>query len=210
MFHKASIAFAGGLILALAWMTPALAADNTGIVVRRAFALSLRNGPVASLGHLQFRGTTTSPTASPLDSPPGGGCTPTIGGNITGNYIDGTLSTLTATYQTQVVCTATGAGQSMGALVTTAELFEGLNAVQEGPTVNCVNCLVSPVSENIYACAGVACAGTYWVANVYFLGAPAGWDWPTAPSGCIGVGTAPYTAIECSAVSDTVTIPPTM
>jgi hypothetical protein len=208
MLRKALISVAGGLILMLAWTSPALAASTAGPVVRTVH-LSLR-GTAPALRQLQSRNAVTGQAVSPFASPPGGGCTPTIAGQITGNYINGTLSTVLATYQTQVVCTATGPGQSMGALVTTAGLWKELNNIQEGPTVNCVNCLVSPVSENIYTCAGLVCAGGYWVTNVSYLGAPAGWDWPSAPSGCIGVGpSAPYSAIQCTAISNVVTVSPT-
>ncbi|ROP29972.1 hypothetical protein EDD30_2801 [Couchioplanes caeruleus] len=74
--------------------------------------------------------------------------------------------------------------------------------------MNCVDCTVSPVSENAYTCASVVCAGTYWVGNIYFLSAPTGWVWPTAPPSCIGAGTAPYRSIQCAVVSNTVTISP--
>jgi hypothetical protein len=193
-------------VLVLAWVSPARAADTSPRVQHHTVRLNLSAKSLQTVSQLQARNLKTGQTFRPFADPPGNGCAPLVAGDLAWVYTNNVLTSVSATYQAQVVCTPTAAGQSMAGIVVTAQLWSNLTEVQEAGSKSCTDCLVSPVSTDIYACSGPVCAGTYWSANLFALALPAGWVWPTAPPGCIGLGTAPFTWIECSAVTDTVTI----
>ncbi|GAB1641057.1 hypothetical protein KRMM14A1259_14800 [Krasilnikovia sp. MM14-A1259] len=201
------------LFIGLSSATPAFAGNPTAVGSDSGPQTSVRHVSGKGsrpLGHLQLHARPGTAGPSSLDSPPGGGCRANWAWDYVAHYVDHTLASATVAYNTQVVCTATGPAQSMGALITTAELWKESTEVNEAPTQSCTNCLVSPVSGTVYVCdVGVACAGGYWVANLHVLGAPAGYVWSSVPSGCVGQGRPPYTLILCSTVSDVFTISPT-
>ncbi|WP_130510561.1 hypothetical protein [Krasilnikovia cinnamomea] len=204
------ITFTMGLAIALSWTSPASAADTAPQVKRHAITSKLTESSLKTFGMLQLRNLKTSQHVTPFAAPPGGGCRYPVSFNGFAQYTNGTLSAVNLDYQAQVVCTATGPNQSMGAIVDTAQLWKNTTMLGEAPTVNCVDCLVSPVSMDFYACGGVTCAGNYWASNLYGLKAPSGYAWPTPPAGCIGQGQQPpYEWILCTVVTDTVTVPPT-
>jgi hypothetical protein len=124
-------------------------------------------------------------------------------------YTNGTLTAVNLDYQAQVICTATGPNQNMAGILVTAQMWKNTTMLGEGPTRSCADCLVSPISSNLYACGGVTCAGGYWASNLHALAAPEGYVWPSAPPGCMGLGVAPYRWIQCAVVTDIATVTPT-
>jgi hypothetical protein len=212
VIRKGLFAVVCTLAIGLAWSSPALAENTTPNSTSTAQEMSTKrlSGKTSKpLGQLRYHRRQNAGTMGLLDVPPGGGCQASMAWDSVANYLNHSLSNLTVAYNTQVVCTTTGPSQSMGALVTTAQLWKATTQVAEATPESCTNCLATPVSGSVYVCNGPGCAGPYWVANLFVLGAPDGWDWPSAPSSCVGLGTAPFTLIQCAAVSDIFTISPT-
>jgi hypothetical protein len=207
---RLSIGIASGLAIIMFWATPTLADDTPSRTEQRVIHSSLSEGSLKTFGKLRLQNLKTGESVRAAVAPPGGGCQYPVSFAGVASYTNGTLTSVTLDYEAQVVCTATGPDQFMAGIVVTALLWkDGIN-VDDGPTVNCVNCLVSPVSRDFYACGGVACAGGYWASNLHALKAPPGYVWPSAPPGCKGLGNPPYAWIECVTVTDVATVPPTV
>jgi len=145
MIKRGLLAIAFALAIGLASATPAMAADpspsgaGTGQKVTSKHVSGKGTTP---LSKLSFRALGGTGVARPADAPPGGGCSANWAWDYIAYYTNSVLTSATIGYNTQVVCTATGAGQSMGALVTTAELWKETTEVNEAPPESCTNCLV--------------------------------------------------------------------
>lgn len=208
MIKKVLGSLAGGLALALCLVSPAQAADTGSRTQQVESHVDLSDASAGVLAKLAMRNVRTGATVLPFTDPPGGGCAAPTHLHTVASYTNNVLTSVAADYDAQIVCTATGANQNMAGIVVTVQLWKDAHPRDEGPTVNCVNCLVSPISKDVSACAGVTCAGSWWAGNLHALKAPAGWVWPSAPAGCIGLGTAPYEWIQCSVVTGIITVTP--
>jgi hypothetical protein len=208
--RKTLLALAGGLALVLVPASPALAADTTPTVEHVQIKSKMTAKSLETYGQFNLKNLKTGETTSlQAVAPPGGGCRYPVGFNGIASYTNGALTSVTLDYEAQAVCTVTGPDQYMAGMVVTASMWRDGTHLGEGPTVNCVNCVVSPISRGYYACGGVTCAGGYWAGNIHALKAPPGYVWPSAPAGCIGLGTAPYEWIQCSTVTDVAVVSPT-
>jgi hypothetical protein len=206
MIKKVLVSLIGALALVLCLVSPAQAADTGSGVEQVESHASLSAESAGILAKLTMRNVRTGALVRPFVDPPGGGCTGPTHLHTIASYTNNVLTSVAADYDAQIVCTATGANQNMAGIVVTVQLWKDAHLRDEGPTVNCVNCLVSPISKDVSACAGVTCAGSWWAGNLHALKAPAGWVWPSAPAGCIGLGTAPYEWIQCSIITGVITI----
>jgi hypothetical protein len=162
-----------------------------------------------SLARFQLRNVKTGETTTPFVTITASPCNPPVSFSGVANYTNGVLTSVTLDYQAQVFCPP---GLNMGAIVVTAQLWRDVTMLDEAPTVNCVECLTSPVSQDFYACGGVGCAGSYWAANLHLLRAPTGFVWTGAPAGCIGIGSngsnPPYDWLQCTNVTNIAVVPP--
>jgi hypothetical protein len=175
--------------------------------------LHLRDDLRVTLRKLEARDMRTG-KVRPLTDPPLGGCdyysNAVLHGEITATYVNHVLTTTETDYFAGIQCFTTAPGQSMGALVVQGSLWIGVKVVDKSQEKACANppniCnLVSTVGDHI--CAGQAnCAGNYWVGSIADMILPEGWVWTTVPSGCNKMTDS---FLRCSAVTDTVTIPPT-
>jgi hypothetical protein len=208
--RKILLALASGLALVVVSATPALAADTTPAVEHVQIKSRMTAQSLETYGQFKLKNLKTGEVTSLLAvAPPGGGCRYPVGFNGIASYTNGTLTSVTLDYEAQAVCTVTGPDQYMAGMVVTATMWRDGTHLGEGPTVNCVNCVITPISRDFYACGGVTCAGGYWAGNVHALKAPPGYVWPSAPPSCIGLGTAPYEWIQCSTVTPVAVVSPT-
>lgn len=199
-----------GLALALSSASPALA-DTTGhaaqpdsTVEQRTIRATVKTP--SRLDQLKLKNLKTGKTITPFAKSLAGPCDAPASFSGVANYVNGVLSSVTLDYEAQVFCPP---GLNMGAILVTAQLWKNTTMLDEAPTVNCVECLVSPVSLDFYACGGVGCAGSYWSSNLHGLRAPTGYVWTGAPPGCIGgLPNPPYEWIQCSSVTDIAVVTP--
>jgi hypothetical protein len=211
--RKAMIALVAGLALAVSWASPALAEESSPAaqpnaqVVKRPIQASLSAKSRNEMKQLELKNLKTGATIRPFaTSLAAGPCDAPVSFSGEASYLNGVLSSVTLDYQAQVLCPV---GLNMGAILVTAQLWKDVTMLDEGPTVNCVDCLASPLSIDFYACGGVGCAGSYWAANLHALRAPEGYVWTGAPPGCIGgQATPPFEWIQCSNVTDIAVVTP--
>jgi hypothetical protein len=175
-------------------------------VERQTFSASLSAKSLKTLRQVQMLNVRTGATLRPFADPPGGGCLTPVRIHTIASYTNRILTSVAADYSAQVTCTASAPNQNWAAIIVTVQAWKDVTLRDEGPTVSCVDCLISPVSSDVSACAGPTCAGAWWANNLYAVKVPVGWIFPSAPAGCIGLGTAPYEWIQCSAVTDIIPI----
>ncbi|ROP31302.1 hypothetical protein [Couchioplanes caeruleus] len=205
--RKVLISVIGGVALVLSVVSPAQAADTDQQVEQVTSHASLSEKSERMLAQLTMQNVKTGATIRPFTDPPGGGCRLPTHLHTIASYTNHALTSVAADYDAQVVCTATAPDQNWAAILVTVQLWKDLQLRDEGATLNCVNCLVSPVSRDVSGCAGVICAGSWYGGNLYALKTPAGWIWNTPPSGCIILPPAPSRWIECTVLTGVISIP---
>lgn len=156
------------------------------------FELKSDKSSSSFLTQLKAINTHTGQLESPFTTPPLNGCDwSDVKGNVTGYYSPQRILLNTeAFYSSSVICTPTGADQTMDYLSDIAKLFLDGTEEDEGNLAQCDYPAVNPCnaigSVGHFLCAGeLPCSGSYRVYHYADMLLPEGWAWQTpTPIGC--------------------------
>lgn len=174
-------------------------------------SVSFTLGAKTELSKARMARANSATEVTAAQAPPGGGCAYWDVAAQGTSYYDSNTLKLTSTslsFHAITTCTTTAAGQSMAGIIVDSSFWLNGNVKANGRTGSCSNCNGAQSLGSWVG--GPSDYGTMWAGGLFIFKLPAGWIWTGLPSSCVLLSPTSPDTMECSSVSGTGYISPTL